>query len=62
MSNPTNSPLEAAAGVAGTDATEAFGLLANETRLAILLALWEAKEPEKPRSEQAVPFSELYEA
>jgi transcription elongation factor Elf1 len=59
--NSADSPLEAAAGVAGAEATEAFGLLANKTRLAILLALWEAKEPEQPCSEQAVPFSKLYE-
>jgi DNA-binding transcriptional ArsR family regulator len=37
--------LEAAAGAAGPAATEAFKLLGDETRLAILLALWEAHEP-----------------
>lgn len=41
----TESPLEGAAGAAGPDTTEAFQLLANETWLTILLALWEAKEP-----------------
>lgn len=44
-SNTPESPLEATAGVAGPRASDAFELLANETRLAILLALWEAYEP-----------------
>lgn len=39
------SPIEAAAEVVGNRVTEAFSLLGNETRLAILLALWEAHEP-----------------
>lgn len=51
------SPLEAAAGAAGAHATEAFEVLANETRLAILLALWDAYEPHA--SDNAVSFSEL---
>lgn len=60
----TDSPLEAAADVAGERAIEAFSLLSNETRLAILLALWEAYEPFpndtwEPRGGNAVPFSEL---
>lgn len=54
-----DSPLEAAAGAAGPHATETFALLSNETRLAILLALWEAYEPHTPGS--AVPFSDLRE-
>lgn len=57
--NTTESPLEAAAGAAGPDATEAFALLGNETRLAILLALWEAYDPRA--EDNAVSFSELYE-
>jgi DNA-binding transcriptional ArsR family regulator len=47
MSDADNahSPLETVAEVTGPRATEAFGLLSNETRLAILLALWEAYDP-----------------
>lgn len=57
--NQTQSTLEAAAGAAGPHATEAFALLGNETRLAILLALWEAYDPRA--DDDAVPFSELYD-
>lgn len=39
------SPLEAAAGAASPQAIDAFKLLSNETRLGILLALWEAYDP-----------------
>jgi Zn finger protein HypA/HybF involved in hydrogenase expression len=53
----TTSPLKEASGSAGPHATRAFELLANETRLAILLALWEAHEPHA--EEVAVSFSEL---
>ena len=53
----TDSPLEAAAGAAGPRATEAFATLGNETRLSILLALWEAYEPFA--EDNAVPFSDL---
>lgn len=53
----TDSPLEAAAGAAGTQAIEALKQLGNETRLAILLALWEAYEPFAEDS--VVPFSAL---
>lgn len=56
-SESTTSPLEAAAGRAGPHAVDTFELLGNETRLAILLALWEAWEPHG--SGNAVPFSEL---
>ena len=55
--NSTDSPLEAAAGGDASQATEAFGALSNETRLAILLALWEAYDPTTP--EEGVSFSEL---
>jgi ssDNA-binding Zn-finger/Zn-ribbon topoisomerase 1 len=55
---PTESPLEAAAGTAGAHATEAFTLLADETRLAILLALWEEYNP---HADDNVPFSQLFE-
>lgn len=44
-SRPSESPLEAAAGAADPEAVDAFKLLSNETRLGILLALWEAYEP-----------------
>lgn len=59
MENPdaTQSPLEATTGVAGADATDAFELLANETRLAILLNLWDAYEPFGRGS--GLTFSEL---
>lgn len=59
-SNAAGSPLEAAAEVAGDRTTEAFTLLANETRLAILLALWEAGEL-REIGWAPVPFSELRE-
>lgn len=55
--NSTDSPLEATAGVAGPHATDAFALLGDETRLAILLALWDAYEPHAEHN--AVSFSEL---
>jgi DNA-binding transcriptional ArsR family regulator len=51
------SPLETAAGAVGPRAVEAFSVLGHETRLAILLALWEAYEPFA--AENAVPFAEL---
>ena len=51
------SPLEAAAGAAGPHATDAFELLANETRLAILLALWEAYDPRA--NHNTMSFSDL---
>lgn len=56
-SDSAESPLEAVAGAAGPRAIEAFSILGNETRLAILLALWEAYEPWA--GENAVPFTEL---
>ena len=58
-SSSTTPPLEAAAGTAGPRAIEAFSILGDETRLSILLALWEAYEPWA--GENAVPFSELRE-
>lgn len=51
-------PLEVAPGEAGPHATDAFSLLGNETRLAILLALWETYDPHA--TDNMVPFSELY--
>lgn len=53
------SPLEAAAGMAGHGTVEAFKLLSDETRLAILLALWEVYDPHS--ADNAVPFSMLYD-
>lgn len=53
-----DSPLEAAAGAAGPQATDAFALLGDETRLAILLALWESHEP--GADDESLSFSELY--
>lgn len=44
---------------AGGRAAEAFSVLGNDTRLSILLALWESLEPLAEGS--AVPFSELRE-
>lgn len=56
-SNGAESPLEAASGAAGPHTTEAFSALGNETRLSILLALWEAFEPLS--EDNAVSFSAL---
>lgn len=53
------SPLQAAAGAVGPHLIESFKLLSNETRLAILLALWEAYEPQG--KDNAVPFTELHD-
>lgn len=52
-------PLETTLGLAGSHATETFALLGNETRLAILLALWDAYDPHAP--DNAVSFSELFD-
>lgn len=59
MENTTSgeSPLEMAAGVAGQHVVEAFKRLGDETRLAILLALWEAYEPFA--DDNTLSFSEL---
>jgi hypothetical protein len=56
---PTESPLESASGAVGPHATEAFALLGDETRLAILLALWEEYDPHA--SENAVPFTRIFD-
>lgn len=53
------SPLAVTAGAAGPHATEAFALLGDETRLAILLALWERYDPHA--EDNAVPFSEIFD-
>jgi hypothetical protein len=54
------SPLERAAGVAGPHTVEALKLLTDETRLAILLALWEAYDPKE--GDGTLAFTELFEA
>lgn len=62
--NPSESPLDTVADTLGERTTEAFETLANETRLAILLALWESESPGPPRpskSESSTQFSELRE-
>jgi DNA-binding transcriptional ArsR family regulator len=56
---PSGASLEAAAGAAGPHATEAFALLGDETRLSILLALWEEYDPHA--DDHAVPFSRIFE-
>lgn len=58
----SESPLDAITDTVGERTTEAFEILGNDTRLAILLALWEVIEPEIPASEpseSAVSFSAL---
>jgi len=55
----TESPLEAAAGTVGQDAIDAFALLGHETRLAILLAIWEDHDLEA--DDNAVAFSRIFE-
>lgn len=59
MGHSARSPLDAAAGAAGPHAVDAFKLLSDETRLAILLALWEFYNPYQTK--EAVSFSELYD-
>lgn len=64
MTSPhaSESPIQSVADVTGTDVAGAFELLGNDIRLAILLALWEAKDPALPRSEGCDPtlsFTEL---
>lgn len=57
--NATELPLEAAAGVAEPQTVGAFKHLSDESRLAILPALWEAYEPFADNN--ALSFSELRE-
>lgn len=58
-SKSSESPIQTAAGAASPEATEAFSMLGNETRLSILLGLWEAFKPFA--EENALSFSELRE-
>lgn len=53
------SVLDAVAETVGEETTEAFEILGNEKRLAILLALWEAYVPFS--GDNTVTFSELYD-
>src|SRR6056297_953643 len=53
------SPLELAAGAAEPHVTEAFKLLSDEIRLAILLALWEVYDPRAENN--AISFSQLFD-
>lgn len=55
----TELSIEAATKEAEFHTTEAFALLADETRLAILLALWEAYDPQA--DDNTVPFSEIFD-
>lgn len=59
MAGPTasESPLDHAATTVDPEVTEAFKVLANETRLAILLALWETYDPYAETNR--VSFSDL---
>lgn len=52
-------PLSVSAGEAGPHAADAFALLGDDTRLAILLALWEQYDPHA--AENIVRFSELFD-
>lgn len=55
---PTESPLEAVAGTADPEVAAAFAVLSSETRLSILLALWEAYDP---HSDETVSYSRLFD-
>jgi DNA-binding transcriptional ArsR family regulator/Zn-finger nucleic acid-binding protein len=57
--NSVESPSERVATTVGERTIVAFELLGNETRLAILLVLWEAIDPVPPRFEPTLSFSEL---
>jgi len=52
-------PLDETVGAAGPHATDAFALLGNETRLAILLALWEEYDPHA--DDTIVSFSDIFD-
>ena len=58
-SDAGRTPLTAAAGAAGPRVVNALKLLSDETRLAILLAIWESYDPYGP--DEAISFSELYD-
>lgn len=56
-STPSGSPLDAVASGGESQVADTFSLLGNETRLAILLVLWEARDPETMTG--TLPFSRL---
>ena len=58
--NSPGSPLQSAAGATTPPVIDAFELLSHEIRLSILLALWEAFDPNGPN--EPVTFSELYDS
>lgn len=58
-SDTTQTPLDAATGAAGAHVVNALKLLSDETRLTILLALWDGYEPYGPN--EAMSFSELHD-
>lgn len=57
--NRTDSPLEAIVDVTDPGIAEAFKILGNETRLATLIVLWDARDPWDPHD--GLSFSEIYE-
>lgn len=57
--NGAELPLGGTVGAAGPHASEAFALLGNETRLAILLALWEEYDPHT--TDNVVSFSKIFD-
>jgi len=57
--NESKSPLESAAGAAEPAVTDAFKLLSDEIRLAILLSLWEVYDPHTENN--ALSFSQLFD-
>lgn len=56
---PAELSLDGLAADVGGQTTDAFALLADETRLAILLALWDAYDPQAETS--SVRFSDIFE-
>jgi DNA-binding transcriptional ArsR family regulator len=59
MTDGRELPLETTVGAAGRHAPEAFSLLGDETRVAILLALWEEYDPHG--TDNVVTFSEIFD-
>jgi hypothetical protein len=55
----TDLPIAAMAGEAGPHAADAFALLADETRLAVLLALWQAYDA--GNDDNSLRFSEIFD-
>lgn len=60
MTDPdSTAPDECGTGAVGPHAVEAFALLGNDTRLSILLALWEEYDPHA--NDNAVPLSRIFD-